>query len=147
LDRVAGKILAQLNARPQASARNGVIAAVVLIVGAWLVVPVTTRAPSANGVEQASTEGRRVGALYYPTPKQWTSLTTAPVSAVVFRSEHLTEGKIAVDEDRATLVFSTYSGRVIKLLAKPGDAVRLVMPAVRTTAATRSRALEPGPAE
>ena len=50
---------------------------------------------------------------------------TAPVSAVVFRSEHLTEGKIAVDEDRATLVFSPYSGRVIKLLAKPGDAVRV----------------------
>jgi hypothetical protein len=69
LDRVAGKILARLNARPQASARNGVIAAVVLIVGAWLMVPVTTRAPSANGVEQASTEGRHVGALYYPTPK------------------------------------------------------------------------------
>jgi len=128
LDRVAGKILARLNARPQASARNGVIAAVVLIVGAWLMVPVTTRPPSANGVEQASTEGRHVGALYYPTPKQWASLTTAPVRAVVFRSEHLTEGKIAVDEDRATLVFSPYSGRVIKLLAKPGDAVKAGQP-------------------
>jgi cobalt-zinc-cadmium efflux system membrane fusion protein len=91
-------------------------------------VPVTTRAPSANGVEQASTEGRHVGALYYPTPKQWASLTTAPVRAVVFRSEHLTEGKIAVDEDRATLVFSPYSGRVIKLLAKPGDAVKAGQP-------------------
>ena len=41
----------------------------------------------------------------------------------LFRTEHLTEGKIAVDEDRATLVFSPYSGRVIKLLAKPGDHV------------------------
>ena len=40
-----------------------------------------------------------------------------------FRTEHLTEGKIAVDEDRATLVFSPYAGRVIKLLAKPGDMV------------------------
>ena len=38
-----------------------------------------------------------------------------------FRAEHVTEGKIAVDEDRSTPVFSPYAGRVIKLLAKPGD--------------------------
>ena len=70
-----------------------------------------------------SEQSRRVGALYYPTPKQWASLTTEPVTELVFRAEHLTEGKIAVDEDRATLVFSPYAGRVIKLLAKPGDMV------------------------
>src|SRR5262245_62196308 len=116
LGRVGGKFLAPLTAGPQASARNGVIAAILLIVGAWLMVPVTTRAPSANGVEQASTEGRRIGEFYYPTPKQWASLTTAPVSAVVFRSEHLTEGKIEVDEDSATLVFSLYSGSVIQMM-------------------------------
>jgi cobalt-zinc-cadmium efflux system membrane fusion protein len=47
---------------------------------------------------------------------------------VVFRTEHLTEGKIAVDEDRSTLVFSPYSGRVTKLLAKPGDTVKAGQP-------------------
>ena len=46
----------------------------------------------------------------------------------MFRTEHMTEGKIAVDEDRATLVFSPYSGRVIKLLAKPGDAIKAGQP-------------------
>jgi membrane fusion protein, heavy metal efflux system len=40
----------------------------------------------------------------------------------------LTEGKISVDEDRATLVFSPYSGRVIKLLAKPGDMMKAGQP-------------------
>ena len=50
------------------------------------------------------------------------------VTDVVFRTEHLTEGKIGVDEDRATLVFSPYSGRVIKLLAKPGDTVKAGQP-------------------
>ena len=35
----------------------------------------------------------------------------------------MTEGKIAVDEDRSTPVFSPYAGRVTKLLARPGDSV------------------------
>jgi cobalt-zinc-cadmium efflux system membrane fusion protein len=41
----------------------------------------------------------------------------------VFRSEHVTEGKIAVDEDRSTPIFSPYAGRVTKLFVKPGDVV------------------------
>ena len=40
----------------------------------------------------------------------------------------MTEGKIAVDEDRSTPIFSPYSGRVTKLLAKPGDAVTTGQP-------------------
>ena len=55
-------------------------------------------------------------------------MTTAPVAPVVFRSEHMTEGKIAIDEDHSTLVFSPYSGRVIKLLARPGDTVKAGQP-------------------
>ncbi|HVQ80057.1 MAG TPA: efflux RND transporter periplasmic adaptor subunit [Pseudolabrys sp.] len=122
-----GTFIARLKLRPQVT-RNGAIVAVVLIICTWLVVATTTRAPHANGEEQASTEGRRVGELYYPPPKQWASLTTAPVTTAVFRTEHITEGKIAIDEDRATLVFSPYSGRVIKLLAKPGDMVKAGQP-------------------
>ena len=45
--------------------------------------------------------------------------------AKVFRSEHVTEGKIAVDEDRSTPIFSPYAGRVTKLFVKPGDIVTL----------------------
>jgi membrane fusion protein, heavy metal efflux system len=54
---------------------------------------------------------------------QWTTLGIEPVSKRVFRYEQVTEGKIAVDEDRSTQVFSPYSGRLIRLLAKPGDVV------------------------
>ncbi|HEX9072561.1 MAG TPA: efflux RND transporter periplasmic adaptor subunit, partial [Pseudolabrys sp.] len=106
MDRLVGTIMSQFTLRPQVRTRNSVIAAVVLIFCTWLAVTATTYAPRADKLaeSEATTQGRREGALYYPTPKQWASLTTAPVTEVVFRTEHLTEGKIGVDEDRATLV-------------------------------------------
>ncbi len=130
MERLVGTIMAQLPLRPHLSARNGAIAAVVLIVCTWLAVAATTHAPGVDKLaeSESATQGRREGALYFPTPKQWASLTIAPVTNVVFRTEHLTEGKIAVDEDRSTLVFSPYSGRVTKLLAKPGDMVKAGQP-------------------
>ena len=117
-------------AQPLTITRNGAIAVVALIFCTWLAVNATTRAPGADKVaeQEKVTQGHREGAAYYPTPKQWASLSIAPITDVVFRTEHLTEGKIAVDEDRATLVFSPYSGRVIKLLAKPGDSVKAGQP-------------------
>ena len=99
--------------------------AVVLVICIMLAVAATTLARRADKVAEAdlAEQARRVGDLYYPTPKQWAALATEPVKEQVFRAEHLTEGKIAVDEDRATLVYSPYAGRVVKLFAKPGDAV------------------------
>ena len=129
MDRIVGAIVGQLKLQPAINARNGVIAAAALIVGTWLAVAATTHAPDVKkAAEETSAQGRHEGALYFPTPKQWASLTIVPVTEVVFRTEHLTEGKIAVDEDRSTLVFSPYSGRVIKLLAKPGDTVKAGQP-------------------
>lgn len=108
-----------------AHTRKSVLAAAVLIICVMLAVAATTFAHRADKVAQAdiAEQARRVGDLYYPTRKQWATLTTEAVGAMVFRAEHLTEGKIAVDEDRATQVYSPYAGRVIKLLAKPGDMV------------------------
>lgn len=65
---------------------------------------------------------------YKPTPTEWASLTVEPVTERTFRAEHITEGKIAVDEDRSTPVFSPYTGRVVKLLVKPGDTVKQGQP-------------------
>src|SRR5215510_15015710 len=79
-------------------------------------------APTASDTELSS-RGHRPEGRFNPTLEQWASLTVAPVERHVFRPEHVTEGKIAVDEDRATPIFSPYSGRVTKLLAKPGDRV------------------------
>ena len=98
-------------AQPLTITRNGAIAVIALIFCTWLAVTATTRAPGADKVaeQEKATQGHREGAAYYPTPKQWASLAIAPITDVVFRTEHLTEGKIA---------------RVIKLLAKPGDSVK-----------------------
>lgn len=60
---------------------------------------------------------------YKPTSLEWATLTIAPVTDRVFRAEHVTEGKISIDEDRSTQVFSPYTGRVTKLLVRPGEQV------------------------
>jgi cobalt-zinc-cadmium efflux system membrane fusion protein len=122
--------MARFKLRPTALTRQSVGGACVLILCVLLAVAAATLAHrvDSDAVADLSSQSRRVGPLYYPAEKQWASLTTEPVAEIIFRAEHLTEGKIAVDEDRATLVFSPYSGRVIKLLAKPGDIVKAGQP-------------------
>jgi cobalt-zinc-cadmium efflux system membrane fusion protein len=80
-----------------------------------------SKAPSANS--EVSSQSRKGLQRYTPTPSEWASLTIEPVGERAFRAEHVTEGKIAVDEDRSTPVFSPYAGRVTRLLARPGDKV------------------------
>jgi cobalt-zinc-cadmium efflux system membrane fusion protein len=46
------------------------------------------------------------------------------VRQVAFRDERATDGKIAINDDTTTPVFSPYSGRVTRLIAKPGDYVQ-----------------------
>src|SRR6266699_3338500 len=81
-----------------------------------------------QGHSEVSSQSRRGLQRYTPTPAEWASLTIQPVAERAFRAEHVTEGKIAVDEDRSTPVFSPYAGRVTKLLAKPGDTVKSGQP-------------------
>jgi cobalt-zinc-cadmium efflux system membrane fusion protein len=70
-----------------------------------------------------SSQSKRISGRYQPTPVEWASLVIEPAELRSFRVEKLTEGKIAVDEDRSTPIFSPYSGRVTKLMAKPGEIV------------------------
>lgn len=72
---------------------------------------------------EVSSQSRRNAQNFTPTPSEWATLTIEPVNAKSFRAEYITEGKVAVDEDRSTPVFSPYAGRVTKLLAKPGESV------------------------
>src|ERR1700694_3993587 len=76
-----------------------------------------------RGSSEMSSQSRKGLQRYTPTPAEWASLTIEPVTERAFRAEHVTEGKIAVDEDRSTPVFSPYADRVTKLLARPGDQV------------------------
>jgi membrane fusion protein, heavy metal efflux system len=82
-----------------------------------------------------SSQSKRPRGLFYPSPAQWATLTVEPVEQKVFRSEHVTEGKIAVDEDRSTPIFSPYAGRVTKLFVKPGDIVTVGQPLFTVEAA------------
>lgn len=98
----------------------GVAAIAVTGVAWWMLAP-KAEAPRNNS--ELSSQARRNGTRYIPTQAEWASLTIEPVSGLEFRAEHITEGKIAVDEDRSTPVFSPYAGRVTRLLARPGDVV------------------------
>jgi cobalt-zinc-cadmium efflux system membrane fusion protein len=73
---------------------------------------------------EMSSQSRKGLQRYSPTPAEWASLTIEPVAQRDFRAETVTEGKVAVDEDRSTPVFSPYAGRVMKLLVRPGDSVK-----------------------
>ena len=76
-----------------------------------------------QGHSEVSSQSRKGLQRYTPTPAEWSSLTIEPVTERTFRSETVTEGKVAVDEDRSTPVFSPYAGRVTKLMVRPGDSV------------------------
>ncbi len=89
-----------------------------------------TSAPS-----EVSSQARINPALYSPSATQWASLTIESVKAYDFRNETVTEGKIAIDEDRSTPVYSPYAGRVTRLLARPGDKVTQGQPLFKIEAA------------
>ncbi|MEH2470228.1 cobalt-zinc-cadmium efflux system membrane fusion protein [Nitrobacteraceae bacterium AZCC 2161] len=101
-------------------------AAVAVVVVAGIGFLRTAEAPHRNS--EVSSQSRKNPQRYTTTPAEWASLTIEPVTARAFRAEHVTEGKIAVDEDRSTPVFSPYAGRVTKLLARPGDSVKQGQP-------------------
>src|ERR1700738_4108132 len=63
-----------------------------------------------------------------PVAAEGASLSVEPVSERPFRAEHVTEGKIAVNEDSSTPIFSPFAGRVTKLLVKPSDKVERGQP-------------------
>lgn len=61
---------------------------------------------------------------FKPTKEQWASLKIAEVKAQAFHSNLTTDGNIAFNDDAVTPVFSPYSGRVSRLIAKLGDTVK-----------------------
>ena len=119
------------NVRSLLGNRYAVGFAAALAVMAVAVIGVTREtSPSKKPVSdntELSSQARRP-ASFTPTVAQWNSLGIEPVRTVAFRSEHQTEGKISINEERATPIFPPYAGRVTKLLAKPGDVVEQGQP-------------------
>jgi cobalt-zinc-cadmium efflux system membrane fusion protein len=91
--------------------------AVVALLGVWAY----DTQPS-NAVARADKVLDVTGA-FRPSDNQWSGLKLAVVRQVAFRDERTTDGKIAINEETTTPVFSPFSGRVSKLIAKPGDQV------------------------
>jgi cobalt-zinc-cadmium efflux system membrane fusion protein len=61
---------------------------------------------------------------FQPTKEQAAVFKVAPVALVTFHSLHATDGKIATNDDTTTPIYSPFSGRVTKLIAKAGDVVK-----------------------
>jgi cobalt-zinc-cadmium efflux system membrane fusion protein len=104
----------------------------IALAGAALLVAVVVGA-SRMLVERAkSSEPSRAAthdpSRFMPTDSEWAALAFEPAKEQEFRAEHITEGKIAVNEDSSTPVFSPYAGRVVRLMAKPSDMVERGQP-------------------
>lgn len=107
--------------------RRQIVAALALLIGGYAAFSVVwqyTHTASASVPEPVLRDPSR----FYPTAAQWSSFTVEPVASQSFRDELVTEGKIAVDEDRSTAIFAPYTGRVAKLAAAPGDHVEKGQP-------------------
>jgi cobalt-zinc-cadmium efflux system membrane fusion protein len=97
-----------------------VVIAAILVIRADRRFVATHEAPVAQAASPAGT--------FRPTAQQLKTLTVEAVGVHGFVSEELTEGKIAVNGDRATPVFSPYSGRVTRVIAGLGDTVKAGAP-------------------
>jgi cobalt-zinc-cadmium efflux system membrane fusion protein len=93
-------------------------AALAVVLGAWAGGRLFGRheAPPAEAPSPPGT--------FRATVRQLKTLTIETVELHGFVSEELTEGKIAVNGDRVTPVFSPYSGRVTRVIAALGDTVK-----------------------
>jgi cobalt-zinc-cadmium efflux system membrane fusion protein len=86
---------------------------------------------AASSEAPAETEG----SAFRPTDRQWATLKIETVQNQVFQPAAETDGRIALDDDLVTPVFSPYSGRVTRLIARAGDSVQRDDPlfAIRAT--------------
>jgi cobalt-zinc-cadmium efflux system membrane fusion protein len=71
---------------------------------------------------------------FRPSSEQLAGLIIKPVERVAFRTETVTEGYIAIDDNLSTPIFSPLSGRVTKLMAKLGDYVEKGTPMMEVEA-------------
>ena len=115
-------IVARIDRKTAALGLCAVLAAGAAIYGG---VRLLSPAPQLSDVSAKAT---RDPTRYTPTAVEWASLTVAPATQKVFRAEHVTEGKISIDEDRSTQVFSPYTGRVTRLLVRAGEHVEQGQP-------------------
>jgi membrane fusion protein, heavy metal efflux system len=96
----------------------------------WLAVAAATLVLVALGWYAVTHRGRDGGGeptappdTFRPSAQQLRTLTIEPVATRSFASVEIADGRIAVDADRATPVYSPFSGRIAALHAGLGDEV------------------------
>jgi len=97
-------------------------AIVIIAVVAWLAAPAIKGWLPRKSVEKAAPAV--APGSFQLTDGQWATLSFSQVESRLFRTERETDGKIAVNDDTTTPVFSPFSGRVTKLVAHAGDVVK-----------------------
>lgn len=102
-------------------------AALVLALGAgaagywWMTQPVPEAASHPAG---AVVTGRLPDYSFRLPVAQARLLRIEPVGRRDFRPERMAEGRISYNEDRSTPVFAPYTGRVVRVIAQPGQQVQ-----------------------
>jgi len=115
-------ISANRNWRRLAIALTAAVLCAAAVVGANRLFVQRAKSSESPGASKAT------ASRFVPSEAVWASLSVEPVSERIFRAERITEGKIAVNEDSSTPIFSPYAGRVTKLLVKPSDTVERGQP-------------------
>src|SRR6267378_1862302 len=115
-------ISANRNWRRLAIALTAAVLCAAAVVGANRLFVQRAKSSESPGASKAT------ASRFVPSEAVWASLSVEPVSERGFRAEHATEGKIAVNEESSTPIFSPYAGRVTKLLVKPSDTVERGQP-------------------
>jgi len=77
----------------------------------------------AQTVASGSTDTPDSNAPFKPTDQQWAGLKVQRIVPQLLAPLALTDGRIALDDDLSTPVFSPYSGRVTQVFARAGDVV------------------------
>jgi len=114
-----------------------VVAAVVLAALAVIVIGWALRARAGAPVpanESTATNEVRLSSA------QLATLEINPVTTRSFRTEEVTDGQIALNGDTTTQVFSPYSGRVMRVMASPGEYVKRGAPLLRIEASEFAQA-------
>jgi cobalt-zinc-cadmium efflux system membrane fusion protein len=100
------------------------VAILLLAAGAFMLAPKPHPEGRGKADTDLSSQSRRERGVFHPTAAQWAGLTIRPVEARAFRSSVVTDGKIAVDEDHSTPIFSPYSGLIKRLAVKLGERIK-----------------------
>jgi cobalt-zinc-cadmium efflux system membrane fusion protein len=102
----------------------GIVASAILLAGlVWLINSrVKSRAVEATSVAQET--GDADPNLIRVADLQLQGIKLEDVGTQAFRAEKIATGKIGLNEDVSTPVFSPYTGRIVRLIARPGDVVR-----------------------